>query len=393
MKRLLYIFLALGLLINYACATHWTRAIQSGGIAQKQFKESVTIEIRNGLIFVPVTIQGREYRFLFDSGAPLSISHKLQDDYNFKIISTGNLIDSDHNIKRIKWAKVESISNGKVSFNNQSVFIGDFEANPFLKCLEIDGIIGSNLLRHCNWTIDQEQKSLTFSDSLDKDDLNGSIKIPFRTDNQYNMYTDISVGRATVRNILVDYGSNGSIALNDEIFNTLKGRNILGETIIEKGMQQSGIVGKAVPLNREIVYADSVSIDNNSLKKVMLRTGKTVSIGNQLLSRFRVTIDFNNKTLHLLETKVVQDSIYIPGFKLGYLSDQGVYVQSVIEFSNAYEKGVRANMKVNKLDRLNFKDGDNFCDYANHKLGNMIFMELIDSTGLSKEYNFEKTIY
>ena len=393
MKRLFYIFIAIGLLINYACATHWTQAIQSGTISQNQFRESVGIEIRNGLIFLPVTIQGKEYRFLFDSGAPLSISEKLQDDFNFKIVSTGNLIDSDHNRSKIEWAKIESINIGKVSFNNQTAFIGDFEANPFLKCLKIDGIIGSNLLRYCNWTIDQERKSLTFSDTVDKDVLKGSVRIPFRTDDQYNMFTDLSIGQATVRNVLVDYGSNGSIALNDQIFNTIKARNIIGETLIEKGAKQSGIVGKAVALSREIVYTDSVKIDSISLKKVMLRTGKTVSVGNNLLSRFRVTIDWKNKALHLLETKAVQDSISFPGFRLGYDPDKGVYVQAVIENSNAYRKGVRANMSVEKLDGLDFKDGNDFCDYANHKLGKTIFIALIDSTGSPREYHFEQTLY
>lgn len=393
MKRLFYIFIAIALLINYACATHWTQAIQSGAIDQKQFKESVSIEIRNGLIFLPVTIRGKEYRFLFDSGAPLSISEKLQGDFNFKIVSTGNLIDSDHNRSKIEWAEIESINIGKVSFNNQTAFIGDFEANPFLKCLKIDGIIGSNLLRYCNWTIDQDAKSLTFSDTVDKDVLKGSVRIPFRTDNQYNIFTDLSIGQATVRNVLVDYGSNGSIALNDQIFNTIKARNIIGETLIEKGAKQSGIVGKAVALSREIVYTDSVRIDSISLKKVMLRTGKTVSVGNNLLSRFRVTIDWKNKALHLLATKAGQDSISFPGFRLGYAPDKGVYVQAVIENSNAYRKGVRADMSVEKLDGLDFKDGNDYCDYANHKLGNTIFIELIDSTGSPREYHFDQTLY
>ena len=30
--------------------------------------------------------------------------------------------------------------------------------------MEIDGIIGSNILRQCNWTLDQEQMTLTFTD-------------------------------------------------------------------------------------------------------------------------------------------------------------------------------------------------------------------------------------
>ena len=111
----------------------------------------------------------------------------------------------------------------------------------------------------------------------------------------------------------------------------------------------------------------------------MLRTGKTTSVGNGFLSRFKVTIDWKNKNLHLLEIAKTTRSIHFSGFSLGYSVNQGVYVQSVIENSNAYNKGVRPNMKVLRIDGLNFERGNDFCDYVNHKLEDEIFLQLIDN--------------
>jgi hypothetical protein len=387
---LLLIVIVLQLIVG--CRTKWTQAIQSGEVAQYQFRETIDIEIKKGLIFVPVTIEEKEYLFLFDSGAPFSISNKLQNDHNFKVVSKGNIVDSDHNRKKVNWSQVDTISIGNVLFTNQTAFIGDFEANPLLRCLEFDGIIGSNLIRHCNWTIDQQQNSLTLYNGIRDPNLKSHIIIPFKTDYQYNIFTDINVGQAIVRNILVDYGSNGSIALTNDIFTTLKDRDIISETLLEKGVQQSGIVGKTINLNREIAYSDSISIDSTPFKKVMLRTGKTVSIGNSFLSRFRVTIDWDNRNMHLFETSEIPDIVRFPGFKLGYSATLGVYVQSVVEHSNAYHKGVRPNMKVVKLDELDFESNYDFCDYVNHELGETIYLELIDSSGYKKEYDFEQTI-
>ncbi len=393
MKNKFTILLLIGIVfhLTYGCSVEWTEAIRSGEVSQNQFRETVNIEIRKGLIFLPVTIEGKEYRFLFDSGAPFSISNHLQNNHAFEIVSKGNIIDSDHNRKKVLWAQVDAINIGDVSFTKQTAFIGDFDANPLYKCLKIDGIIGSNLMRHCNWTIDQKQKSLTLFNSIGEDDLKGCFTFPFKSDYQYIMYTNISLGQATVRNVLVDYGSNGSIALNDEIFTTLKNKNIIGETLIEKGMQQSGIVGKAVDLRREIVYSDSVRIDSIYFKKVMLRTGKTVSVGNRFLSRFKVTIDWNNKNLHLLENAEIPDSIRFYEFKLGYSANQGVYVLSVVENSNAYHEGIRPNMKVLKIDGLDFESGNDFCDYVSHEPGDKMFLQLIDSTGQKIEYHIDKT--
>ena len=105
------------------------------------FRDTVFIEIHKGLIFLPVIIEGKEYRFLFDSGAPLSISNMLQNNHGFEIVSMGKIIDSDHNRKKVKWSQVDAIHIGDISFTQQTAFIGDFDANPLFKCLKIDGII------------------------------------------------------------------------------------------------------------------------------------------------------------------------------------------------------------------------------------------------------------
>ncbi len=386
------IFLYLGVLfITNGCSKDWTEAIRSGNTHQEQFRQDVDIEIKNGLIFLPVSIQGQTYRFLFDTGAPLSISQKIQNALEYEVVSKGNIIDSDHNNQEVKWVQVDSILIGDISFQKQVAFIGDFEANPLLSCLEIDGIIGSNLIRHCNWRIDQNNKSTSLFKGIESLDHNEGITIPFKTDHQYNMFVDINIGQASLKNVLVDFGSNGSIALNHEIFTLLQEREILDSGFHENGSIQSGIVGEKAVLKRSFVYSDSVRIGNITLQDVLLRTGKTVSIGTKFLSQFIVTINWDNRTLHLAKDDSHPSLLCFPGFRLGYSNDLGMYVQSIVLKSNAYNEGVRPNMRVIKLDGLDFENGNNFCDYVDHKLSLRILMELSDSIGSRKIYQFKQT--
>jgi hypothetical protein len=378
--------------VTQSCAVKWTDAIQYGSVTKVSNIEVVDVEIRNNLIIVPITIKGKEYRFLFDTGAPFSISKELQENTNFKTVSKGNIVDSDYNRKKVKWVRVNSINIGNVSFKNQTAFVGDFNANPIMNCLEIDGIIGSNLIRQYNWTIDQEKYTLSLSSKTGIDTREDSLVLPFKTDNQYNIYVDINIGKLSIKNVLVDYGSNGSIALSNEIFALLQEKNIVNKTFIEKGINQSGIIGKPVELNRKISYSDSVRINNLSIENVMLRTGKTVSLGNDFLSRFKVTIDWNSKNLYLLKSDKVRDKSNTAGFRIGYTLEKGIYVQSVMEKSDAYNKGIRPNMEVVKIDSLDFKNGSDFCDYVDHRLNNQIFLELINSKGKTMKYQIEKTI-
>jgi len=378
-------------LVTQGCSVKWTESIKYGRVTNINAREVIDIEIRKKLIIVPITIGQKEYSFLFDTGAPFSISEKLQKNNNFRIVSKGNIVDSDYNRKKVRWVQVDSINIGNVFFQNQTAFVGDFDANPIMKCLGIDGIIGSNLIRQCNWTIDQEKHSLSLSGKMETDSLKESIVLPFKTDYQYNIFIDVNIGQSNIKNILVDYGSNGSIALSDEIFTALKEKNIISETFIEKGTNQSGIIGKPVELNREITYSDSVRINNLNFKNVMLRTGKTVSLGNDFLSRFRVTIDWNNKNLYLVKSGKATDKADTAGFRIGFTVEKGVYVQSVMEKSDAYSKGVRPNMKVVKIDSLDFENGNDFCDYIDIRLNNEIILELINSQGKTIKYQIEKT--
>ena len=75
-SRILLICYLILLIILVGCSMRWTEAIQMGGISQQEFEEVVDIEVTRGLIIVPVIINGETYRFLFDSGAPFSISEK-----------------------------------------------------------------------------------------------------------------------------------------------------------------------------------------------------------------------------------------------------------------------------------------------------------------------------
>lgn len=293
------------------CSTKWTQAIRYGNVANTENKETVEIEINKKLIIVPVYLGGKKYRFLFDTGAPFSISKALQNNNDFELVSKGNIRDSDHNRKKVHWVKVDSIRVGSVLFTNQTAFVGDFEANPILRCLKVDGIIGSNLIRHCNWTIDQEHQTLSLFDSIEKEDLKECTIVPFRTDNQYNMFIDVNFGSAKVKNVLVDYGSNGSVALNNSIFSTLKDRQVISDPFLETGLSQSGIIGKPINFQRKLSFSDSAKINKLMLRHVVVRTGKTVSVGNNLLSRFRVTIDWENKNLYLTKAHKVADKIAV----------------------------------------------------------------------------------
>lgn len=378
------------LFLIQSCSVKWSDTMSYGSVSPKLFSEEVPIDIQNHLVFVPVTIKGNTYRFLWDTGAPLSISKPLQEKLQFKTLTTGTIKDSDHNKKKVNWVQLDSLHLGKLLFKNHSAFVGDFEANPILKCLNIDGIIGSNLIRQAVWTIDQDHKHIQINNNSDHLNPETYTVIPFSTNTQYNMYINASLEKANIKNILVDYGSTGGLSLQEEIFNTIENHDIFNRIYTENGKQQSGIIGTAIPFNRKKTYTNSFSWGNTSLKNISVRSGKTTSIGNQVLAAYELTIDWPEQQLLLKPLKTKLNNSKFSGFKLGFNNNK-TYIQSVTKPSLAYNAGLRPLQNVLELDTINF-DKHSYCDYIKHRISNEIKVTTRDSMGQIKVHVFKPTL-
>lgn len=381
-----------GLFLSYGCSVKWTDAMQLGELGVEDFHETIQTDIKLGLIFVPVEIDGVIYRFLLDSGAPFSISQSLQDKMGFSIISKGHIVDSDKNRTRVNYVEVDTLYIGSIPFVNQTAFVGDFESNPIIGCLDVDGIVGSNLMRFCNWTIDYQNEEITLNTSLRSESKDGLLPIPFRTDKQFNIRVDMKIGSADVNNLRIDYGSNGTLSLPDDVFKTLRQKGVIENPYHEMGVRQSGLIGKPVSINRSVAFVDTIRFGHLAIDSLQIRSGGKGLIGGEILSRYVVNIDWENQNLYLLEKDSVDKSLKTFGFKVGYSPEKNLYVQSVIEQSVAFKLGIQPDMQVVAIDSLNFMENYGFCDYIDFMDQNpdAISIELLDLGENILELNMEK---
>lgn len=377
----------------YSCSS-WQKTIQYGSLQNETFEEAVGIEVINGLIVMPVVINGKTYRFLFDSGAPLSISDKLQDQFEYKTVSKGHMVDSDKNRVKIIYVQVDTISIGDVPFVDQTALVINFEGNPFIACLGLDGIIGSNLMRFCNWEINYQDSLISFSNASISEKPDSAIAIPFTSDNQYDIQLDLHFGESTISNMKVDYGSNGSISLSKNDFNDLKEKGTFGDIFNETGTDQSGIIGDPINIKNQITIKDTIKIGDLILDNVWIGTGKSKLIGKKILSRYVVTIDWEHKQLYLAAVDSADKSQETYGIGIGLTDDNKFIVRSVIENSTAYQKGIKPNMQIIKIDSLDFTTTHTLCDYVHftNKESNKIDLLLKDNNGELKQVVLEKKL-
>jgi hypothetical protein len=369
-------------LLISGCTVQWTKAIKYGAIDTSIFTETVQTEVRNGFHILPVVIRGKSYRFLLDTAAPLSISKALQGELEFKVVSSGHIVDVNQNRKKVDYVAIDSLLIGVVTFIGQTAFVGDFQSNPLIKCLDIDGIVGSNLMRHCNWTIDYLQESISLTNQVDLEALGNYSSVPFNSDQQYNMLLDVGFGAVKVSNLTIDYGYNGSVSLPANVFDAMKDQDVLGDVFLEEGLSQSGITGVPVGLKKKIAKVDSVGIGYSILEDVEVNSGGSGLIGARVLSHFIVTIDWNTSKLYFEpSTSLLAKEQF--GFRAGYHESDGIYVQSITEGSSAFKSGMLTNMQVIKVDSLDFGSGLGFCDYVEYmdQVESEIQLDLLDLEG------------
>lgn len=349
----------------FSCSSNWTEAIRKGEIVDSTFQSSVEIEVKTGLIIIPVTIKGQVYRFIFDSGAPTSISQKLQDEFNFKTLTKSTIRDSEGNRSKVIYVEIDSLFINDLAFIEQTAFVGNFESNPVLKCIGVDGIIGSNLMRLCNWTIDSENRKISFFNHPVKLDTLNAFQAPFTTNSQFDLLVELKIGKAKVKNIKIDYGSNGDLSLPPSAFSKIDDAEVFKTKFDVIGYSQTGLMGKVNERKYKITYADSLLLGNCLFENVKVKSKGSGLLGNHLLSEYTVTIDWQNKLLHFEENENTQRSNASFGLGFGNDTEAGaLYIQSIVVGSEAYNRGLRPSMKVRKLDSLDFTKNNSYCDFV-----------------------------
>jgi hypothetical protein len=76
--------------------------LNQGKIKQKHYFQEIPYQKIEEWLLVPVTINGKVYKFILDTGAPLAISDKLYKELNLRIIGQINTNDAAGKNKKMR---------------------------------------------------------------------------------------------------------------------------------------------------------------------------------------------------------------------------------------------------------------------------------------------------
>jgi hypothetical protein len=381
-------------LILSGCSKKIIRSLQKGSVGIAEFHKVIDVEYDGGLLIIPVTIQEVTYRFLFDSGAPLCISEEIQQLYAYNKISSVGLTDTDGSSSKVDVVEINSISIDGIPFIDQSAFVLSMKAHPMIKCIGVDGIIGSNLMRFCNWKINIRKKQISLSNNMDQLAIENAVTLPFTTDIQYNIYLNMRIDSLNFGSFELDYGSTGYLSIFPRTMNALINNEIIDTVFKEFGYRQSGILGYKIKAESDIAYTDKIRLDDLPVDSIRLITSQYQLIGTALLKRFEVGIDWTDHVVHFTKLDSAAKTLSSHGFTIGYTHEDGFYVMSVVKGSPAFKVGIKPGMKVLEIDGIVLRNSQNYCKYIDNlsALQDSLVIKCEDSKGEMQSYKLEREL-
>jgi len=280
------------------------------------------------------------------------------NNHNLQPLGSEIMTDIHETGKNNNYTYINSIKIGNLDFSKTLTAVIDFNKTKELAALNIQGIIGANLMRQAIWDIDFPNKTITITDSED------TLEIPENYDEAkfFIGYTGTpsitsKVNGMRVLNNNIDTGFNGSIKFTKKEFMKLRKKGKIDKYITLQGTSV-GIYGAGTNQNSYYGLVDEINYGKLKVNPsvVSFEASHSKLIGMEFLNNYRVIFNWNTRRIKFIEvTPYKNDSYYTYGFSFG-LDNTKIVVRSITKESDAYTKGVQLGDQIVAIDNRDCND-------------------------------------
>lgn len=386
-KILLLLVLAL---LNSACSSN-RQFFNDGKVTTSSEVEEIKIDVSNNIPLCKVQINGREYTFMVDTGAPTVISEAIFEDLNLKKHSTLNASDSQDNNQKLKFVNVPEMRIGNLVVNDIGCGVLNLDANG-LHCFGVDGIVGANLMAKLVLEFDYPNQIIRASTSpahlgVEKSDFSWS----FTTSPQK---TPKVTGNLLGRNLsfTFDTGFNGNLDIPND-YEFYKSKVDPENFVTDSGIGSIGVYGSGKP-ETSFSLKTTLELDGISFADEVIGSGKSPLIGNSFLKDYVFTIDWQQHKIYF-KKNLSRRAKSISGFGFSYMFIDG----KPMVISKIEDKNIPVNLgdEILSINDFDFSkiDSTEVCKYWLNRVENGFDKIVVRVRRNQEELTFtlEKTIF
>ena len=384
MKKILY---SLFLLLTITVDAQSKKFFAKGEVQLQHPVERINLRFENNLPFVQVTINGKFYNFLFDSGAPTVISSAIFNELKLKKKYKRSVGDSNNNKQHQIFTELPEMTVDQMGFKNIGAVVLDLNSAE-LGCLKVDGIIGANQMAKLFWRINYAENSLEATREISYFNLKDYTIIPFDPTPQKTPVIKTSLFGKNVE-LTFDTGFSGRFEITEKNFEAGKAVRKI-ETF---GTRSTGAFGAAKPVAGAIFRTDSLALGNTVFRNEIISTGTTDLIGNEFLRDFSFILDWKNHKIYLKRMR--NDPAKLESFGFSYrFVDQKPVVAFVFQQENFPLKIGDSIISINNV-MLDHLDGEGACYYFMNRVerDQRTILVKVERDGKSLDFKLERKVY
>ena len=314
----------------------------------------VKYETMMEIMIVPVVIGDRTFRFMFDTGAPNVVTHEVAALINSSKKVKQKVSDSSDKSQNLNFIEIPLLKIGEASFLNTGAAISDFNQSNVLKCFNVDGIIGANLMRTCHVQIDYLSNVIRFSKDKSLLLKEEGFEIPFTAYLQGTPYISFKIGDQKMDKLMIDTGYNGFLNLNSNKKSDIQPALVDAPRQQLVGSTTEGIFGSAVADTTTNYWFGSYHLDSvpvSAAGLISFQNTESNLLGNEFLKNFITTYDWQKKTVHF--SPIFKTAQMPKGYPIGLIKEENELVVTWINLeSEEYQLGIRPKTRVLMVDEI-----------------------------------------
>jgi hypothetical protein len=331
------------------------------------YLKEIPFTFEHRLPIIKVTINNKEYNFLFDTGMPTALSENLVRKFDLDSLNSKIGSDINGNKKRESYVSLKKINIGGINFENIETLSVDLKSGFEIGCINIDGVIGNNLIQNAIWEIDYEKKLIRFTNDIDNFNIpSNSKKISFKYNSRRNQLTpkiDIKINNKKLKGVLFDTGSSSGIKSQLKYYPMDLNPS---QSVEYYGKSSAALYGKGKDNEHIDAKIKTIKIGDLDLQNRIVTFNENTSlIGNEFFKNYRIIINYETSKIYMIEQKVYSYSpVQIFGFQTNVI-DQKAIVSLLFKNSNAEKNGIQLGDELLELNTINIRDliAEDACDF------------------------------
>ncbi len=365
---------------------------------ETNYVKEIPFNFDYGVPIIKASINDIEYNFLFDTGMPTTLSEIIVKELTLKSKSSVMGSDVNGNSQQESYVMVNEIIVGGISFKQVKTLSTDLKSGFEIGCLNLDGVIGNNLIKDAIWEIDYEKKVIRLTDNI------VNFKIPddadvikFKTNAKKGYYSpniEIAINNKSRKDVKFDTGSNKGINLPFDYYSSVLDVN---KSVEYYGQASAALYGKGENKKYLDSKVESIKIGDLQLQNQIVTFDENYpTVGNKLFENFKIFISYVENKISMVKQKEYTNTILENfGFQTAVINKKAI-VSIIYKNSNAEKKGLQIGDEIITVNDLNFPEliSKDACDFLlNNPIKKMNSINIVFSRNGNKQtLQLEKVI-